>query len=245
MLGIGILGIGLAIFFGLRPQTERELVYAINPVRTAVVTAGQASGLAVLHEGEPLGSVDVTAVQVAIWNAGKQSIRHENILEDVVIVTNPPVQILEASIRHHSREVTGFTLIETPGILTSGRLPVSWRILEKDDGASIQLIYVGTEEVTFHVEGVIEGLRGIKDVELGVDIKTPQEQIQEEQIKRWVYGIFSLFFGAVTVFVIYVALLKPRRWRDLYMVFTALSVFGLLVWQYFSISARIWPPFGF
>jgi 4-amino-4-deoxy-L-arabinose transferase-like glycosyltransferase len=226
-------------------RAERELVYAVNPVRTTVVTAGQASELAVFHEGEPLGNVDVTAAQVAIWNAGKQSIREENILEDVVICTDPPVLILEASIRQCSREVTEFTLIETPELLASGRVPVSWNILEKNDGASVQLIYVGAQEVDFHVEGVIEGLRGIRDVELGVKIKTPQEQIRAQQSSRTIYGIMAIIFGVLVIFAIVGAFLKPRRWRDLFDVAFALGILGLSIWGYFSISTHLWPPFGF
>lgn len=241
----GLAGIILAVFFYLGSQTERELVYAVNPIRTTVVTAGQATELAVLHKGEPLGSVDVTAAQVAIWNAGKQSIREENILEDVVIFTDPPVSILEVAIRQCSREVTGFTLIETPESLASGRVSVSWHILEENDGASVQLIYVGTQEVCFRVEGVIEGLRGIKDVELGVEIKTPLEQMREQESRRWGYGIIALISGLMVVAAFTVFMIR-RQLREYWPVtISFLPLFGVSVWQYFSISARLWPPFGF
>jgi len=237
--------ISFAVFVYFSSQAERELVYAVNPVRTAVVTAGQATELAVFHEGEPLGSVDVTAAQVAIWNAGKQSIREENILEDVVICTDPPVPILEVAIRQCSREVVDFTLIETPELLASGRVPVSWHILEENDGASVQLIYVGAQEVDFYVEGVIEGLRGIKDVELGVAIKTPQEQMSEQQNMRRLLLVMAFVFGATTIFTIYAALLKPRRWRELLPVVFSLGVFGISIGAYVSYSPGLWPPFGF
>lgn len=246
---VGVAGVILAAFFYLSSQTERELVYAVNPVRATVVTAGQASELAVFHEGEPLGNVDVTAAQVAIWNAGKQSIREENILEDVVICTDPPVPILEVSIRQCSREVTGFTLVEAPESLASGKVPVSWHILEENDGASVQLIYVGTQEVDFRVEGVIEGLRGIKDVELSVEIKTPQEQIREQQGTRTIWGITALLYGLLAAFAFVAAFTFIRRppWRNLMLVvaFIFLPMVGVTTWQYFSFSTRFWPPFGF
>jgi hypothetical protein len=248
-IAVGVLGLLVGIvslFLYFSSRAERELVYAVNPVRTAVVTAGQATELAVLYKDEPLGSVDITAAQVAIWNAGKQGIRKENVLEDVVISTDPPVPILEASIRQCSREVTGFTLVETPELLASGRVPVSWHILEENDGASIQLIYVGKQEVIFHVEGVIEGLRGIKDVELGVDIKTPQEQVHEQQVSRWFPGITALFLLLAAVSTFVYALI--RRHLSPYLLVVAvysLVAFGVMAWLYFSISARLWPPFGF
>jgi hypothetical protein len=214
-------------------------------MRTTVVTAGQASELAVLYKGEPLGNVDVTTAQVAIWNAGKQSIRGENILEDVVIFTDPPVPILEASIRQRSREVTGFTLADIPESLASGSVPVSWRILEEGDGASIQLIYVGAQAVDFRVEGVIEGLRGIKHVELGVKITTPQEQIREQQSIRWIWGIMALFSVAFIIFIIVTGFRMHRPWHDFIIIVPLLGMFGVSVWQYFFVSTRFWPPFGF
>ena len=68
-------------------QTERKLVYAVNPVQTSVVTQGQVTGLESRYNGKVLGDVDVTATQVAIWNSGDKSIKTEHILRDVFIYT--------------------------------------------------------------------------------------------------------------------------------------------------------------
>jgi len=242
---IGVVGVALAVFFYLSSQTERELVYAVNPVRTAVVTAGRATELAVLHRGQPLGDVDVTAAQVAIWNAGTQSIRQENVLQDIVIFTVPSVPILEVSIRERSRDVTGFALVETPEWLAQGIVPVSWRILEGNDGASVQLIYQGRQEVQVCVRGVIEGTAGVKEARLGVTIKTPEEQLRGQSRMRQVWGILALLFGIITILSIVVVLIRPRQWRDLLNIIFALGLFGAATWQYFSISTGLWPPFGF
>ncbi len=242
---IGVVGVALAVSFHISTQMERELVYAVNPVRTAVVTTGQATELTVLHRGGPLGDVDVTAAQIAIWNAGEQSIRQEDILQDIVIFTVPSVPILEASIRERSRDVTGFRLVTTPESLASGIVLVSWRILEEDDGASVQLIYQGAQEVEVCVRGVIEGVRDVKEAKLGVKIKTPEEQIRGQQSTRLAYIVMAAFFGAATILNIVAAFRRPRRWRDLPILFVTLVMFGVIVWQYFSISSGLWPPFGF
>jgi hypothetical protein len=242
-----LVAIILAIYFGLSSRAERELVYAVNPVRTAVVTAGQATELAVLYKGEPIGSKDVTAAQVAIWNAGKLSIRKDDILGDgkVVIFTDPPVPILEASIRQLSREVTEFALVTTPELLASGRVPVSWRILEKDDGASIQLIYVGTEEVKLQVQGTIEGQGEAKYAELGVKIRTPQEQVSAQQGSRTPFGIAALVFGLITVTAFAVCMIH-RKWQEYWFItLTFLPSAVIFTVAYFLSSARLWPPFGF
>lgn len=251
MLGITIISILVAIilptYFYFSSQAEHELVYAVNPVRTAVVTVGQATELTVLYKGEPLGNKNVTAAQVAIWNAGKRSIWKDDILGDgeVVIFADPPIPILEASIRQHSREITEFTLFATSDSLASGRVAVSWHILEKDDGASIQLIYEGTEDVKFQIQGVIEGQHEIKCAQLGVSIKTPQEQVSAQQSGRWVWGIMALASLAFVIIIVVEGFRKHRHWSYYVALVPQLVVLGLSVWQYFSISMRLWPPFGF
>ena len=71
---IGLLGIAIGIYFGLVSRRRRELVFSVNPVRTKVVTSGQATDLKVLYLDEPLGDIDIAAVQLAVWNAGKKAL---------------------------------------------------------------------------------------------------------------------------------------------------------------------------
>ena len=97
-LAVTIIGLVVMIVLFFVSQTSRELVYAVNPVRTEVVTMGQATGLQIIHNGVDLGDVDITAAKIAIWNSGKESIRKENILKDIIIKTDPSVPILEVSI---------------------------------------------------------------------------------------------------------------------------------------------------
>lgn len=241
---VSVVSVVLAVVFYLALQKERELVYAANPIRTTVVAAGQSSDLEILHGGKQIAGVDITAAQVAIWNAGKQSVRRDNVLEDVVIFTEPSVQILEASIRVRSRDVTGFTLRDTVQSRQEGKVPLSWHILEENDGGSVQLIYAGPQEINIGVRGTIEGLRGIKRVELGVKIKTPTEQIQEQQQNRRFLGIMALFYGALSIVTVAAALIR-RRWRYLFPAVSILSMFGICLWLWLSITRIPWPPFGF
>lgn len=242
-----VAGIIVPVVLYFASQTERELVYAVNPIRTTVVTAGQATELAVVHRGEPLGDIDITAAQVAIWNAGEQSIRQENVLQDIVIFTVPSVPILEASIRERSRDVSGFRLVATPESLAFGIVPVSWRILEENDGASVQLIYQGTQEVEVRVQGVIEGVRGVKEAKLGVKIKTPEEQVREQQRNRWIFGIMALVYGCIPILAVVLTFTTPPERRRLWLALAISSVipFAIFIWQYFFVTAGLWPPFGF
>jgi hypothetical protein len=77
-----VLGLILSIYFYVQSTRKRDLVYLVNPVQAVVVKTGEATNLHVLYGDRELKS-DVTAAQIALWNQGNESIRPENILEQV------------------------------------------------------------------------------------------------------------------------------------------------------------------
>ena len=248
---LAIIAIIVTIVLFFISQTERELVYAVNPVKTRVVTMGQATGLEVTHNGVELGDVDITVAQVAIWNSGDESIKKENVLKEVVIYTEPSVRILEASISNSSRDldILQFNIIESPELLEIGKVPVSWDILEKGDGASVQLIYQGSPEVEILVEGLIEGSGVVKRVGRDIKIKTPAEQFKSAQTPWWFY----LYLFGMVAFVSYAFLKdftkiwkKRRKWAFGGIIFIVVMWCGvsLISWYYIS-SGPLIPPFGF
>lgn len=110
--------------------------------------SGKLSSLHVLFNGTVLKG-SVTAAQVSIWNGGGEAIRQQAILDSVRIRTKPSVPILGASIQKVSRDAIEFSLATNH--LDAGVVPVSWKILEKGDGAVVQLIYLGTPSVKIFV----------------------------------------------------------------------------------------------
>lgn len=248
LLIFAVLGIVLAVVIPIvvskASNRERDLVYAVNPVYTRIVTAGQASNLEVRYGGVSLGDANVTAVQIAIWNKGKESIRPENVLENIVIYTDPPSPILGADIRTQSRAVVQFTLPDSSDSLAKGELQVSWRILEQDDGASIQLIFLGSDNVNVLVRGAVEGEKQIQRINIGVTTRLTPEPLLHKDVglATSLLTMGCLFFGMVAIFVI------RQRWhfqRVDYM----LGAFGICL-----IVSGLWfllkpgpiiPPFGF
>ena len=161
---LSLAGIALTVVFGLMAFRHRDLVYMVNPARIAVVKAGQTSHLTVLYDQVELEG-DVTAVQVGIWNRGNEPIRPENLLEAVTLTTDPRTRFLEATVRKKSRDVAGVDLDLSQ--LESGVVPISWKILEKGDGATIQVIYEGGPDVAPLLNGVVEGQHSIRSLKLG------------------------------------------------------------------------------
>lgn len=247
---LAIVAIILAVIFYFGAQEESQLVYAINPARTSVVTAGQATELEIFHQGIALGEEDIMAAQVAIWNTGDKSIRQINILKDIVIYTQPAVPILEAKISKLSRDVTEFTLHDTPESLAGGRVPISWYILETNDGASIQLIYIGAETIEIHVDGVIEEQGDVQRVDPGVKIESPSEQVLAQKESRTFSFILLLVSGilicmslVLTIWT-HISRLRTRNY-SLFMLGSLIPLFGISLWFYLSSLGSAWPPFGF
>jgi len=155
-LGIAASLVAAVVFYVLVESKSRDLSLYINPTKTTIVRSEQTSDLHVLYKGQSVSS-DVTALQMAVWNAGKEPIRSEHILAPIVLSTSPRTPILEARIRHVSRSVVGIQL--DTGRLADGILPLSWKILEHNDGATIQLIVAGSDKITASIKGVVEGQR--------------------------------------------------------------------------------------
>jgi hypothetical protein len=149
-----ILGVLLAIYFDNVSQKQRELHYYVNPARAIVVKTGQTSRLSITLDGQSVNR-DVSAVQVAFWNEGKESIKKENILRPFVIKTGPDAPILEAKIRKQNRDVVKIKLNRNR--LEKGELEIDWNILEHYDGAIIQLVYFGDSNVPISATQLLKG----------------------------------------------------------------------------------------
>jgi hypothetical protein len=159
---IGVVSLVLGIYFGVISLRSRELSYQVNRTKTAIVKSGQSSDLHILYKGQNIAS-DVTGLQVVVWNHGKESIRSENILTPLTLTTSPKVPILEARIKQVNRSVTQVALDTSQS--ANGSLGMSWKILEHNDGAVLQLIVAGPTSVTVKAEGVVEGQGQIKELE--------------------------------------------------------------------------------
>lgn len=125
-----IVGFVLSIYFFMASKETPELTYFVHPVKAAVVRIGQTSRLSVQFDGQNLTG-DITATQIAFWNAGGLAIRGGDLLKPLVIRTVNKAKILEAYLQKSSREVVGLVLDSSR--LSSGEVEIKWNILEQND----------------------------------------------------------------------------------------------------------------
>jgi hypothetical protein len=103
-----IIGLVFSVFPWLA-ASRKDLSFCINPVRTPIVQIAKQSDVSVSYRGIPVIG-NVTAVQIAIWNAGREPIKGDDVLRPIILhmATN---QIMEASILKTTRDVSEFQLV--------------------------------------------------------------------------------------------------------------------------------------
>ncbi len=215
-----------ATYYGA--QQYRHLVININPAKALIVKAGQSSKLSVSYGGAVVEG-DITVAQIAIWNEGNLSIRKENVLEPIELTCVDAV-ILEATVRSVSRPLVHLRIDAAE--LKNGKLLVSWDILERGDGAVIQIIYTGKPINQVRIHGAIEG-QGV----IEFDSLTTRSSLIGS-------GAFTLF--VITVILICIAAVRREHlagWNDwisfllILGCFLALAVVaGLAFWK------ALWHP---
>lgn len=157
---------------------KRQLTFAINPIRTPIVQLARTSNISVIYNGKPVNA-DVTAAQVAIWNDGRESIGSEDVLTPIVLRTASNAPIMEISFPA-TNDVTKFW-VDTIN-MTNGELRFTWKILEKNDGALLQIIYVGKTNLPITLEGAVKGQRH------------PTQRSRDPRIGETLYFIATPFF---------------------------------------------------
>ncbi len=187
-----IITIILAIYFYSETKTKRELKYYCHPLKATVVKAGQTSALEIICNNEKIES-DVTAVQVAIWNNGKESIKRDDILETITLYTEPKTPIIDAVVRKRTRDVIDLSIDRSS--FKEGFIPINWRILEHNDGGIIQVIFAGNPDVEVLAKGTIEEQGSIKRIRYSGKVRSPKETMQYEIQSQRLLAFAYLFIG--------------------------------------------------
>jgi hypothetical protein len=204
-----VVGLGLAFYWHGESVRERTPLYHVSLQRTRLVDTSvpAPSQLQVLYRGKDLNR-DVNAATLYLWNDGKLPIKTEDVLEPLEIRLEPDSEILDARIIKVSRPVTKFTKGDVADTKKNA-LPLSFAILEKGDGAALQIIYAGKPNSPISVKGTIMGAGEPQEAIRGKDTRAPKESGREalQDLRRESYkilglgGLIGLLSATILVFV--------------------------------------------
>lgn len=247
-----VLGVIVAFYFYFDSQDYRELRYFVHPARAVVIKAGETSRLSITLDEKPVKR-DVSAVQIAFWNEGDKSIRRENVLHPLIIRTGPEFPILEAEIRKKSREVIEVKLDQDR--MDVGEIEVDWNILEKHDGAILQLVYLGDTQLPVIATSIIEGQGKIEGKEYSGKIESASEQYSAISKSNMLKRIIGFIYIAGSLSILVFGLIAFRKTKSgsrslRYITLTLSIVISLFI---FTLSLLLilksneihGPPFGF
>jgi amino acid transporter len=223
-------------FFPWWTAPRRNLAYYVNPVRTPIVQAAVQSDVSVQYKGNTITG-NVTAVQIAIWNAGREPIKHDDILSPIYLNIPHDFRVLDVSLLATTRDVTGFRVDPNALSLRTFTVNMDWTILEHNDGALLQIVYAGPPDAAIHFEGTIIGQQTPKRV---------TSITYSISALRWIVVIIATNCLTSVILVIMFAVKKPARLRRLILAiaicFCVLMI--ILLWVKVSLSiAR--TPFDF
>src|ERR1035438_10363989 len=87
-----VISVPLTIYYGVGSLRSRELLYGTYETKTTIVKSGQSSDLHVLYKGQDV-KTNVTALQVMVWNNGKEPIRPGDVLNPPITLATSPVGV--------------------------------------------------------------------------------------------------------------------------------------------------------
>jgi hypothetical protein len=273
-LGIGgtigtLIGIVLTVYLYRASQIKPVLTFGVHPLKTELQRPDYDKELGFVYQGKLVDSASITAVQVAIWNAGTRSIRDTDVLEPFHLMMPDGAAILSVRVKKITRPICGFEFVNNQTDYVSGKCLLKWRILEPDDGVVLQVIYAGSARHDPTLEGVIEGQKsGIVVERYGVNPE--KTDIQSTISVLRLLGIVALAI-VVTSLIMFatrirsmttigkkiteeiaeaekkLALLKkttgPMPLASWLLIFVALAVLGFGLWA-FLYGLSTGPPFG-
>lgn len=214
----------VAVYFGVGPTAKRELTLAqekpsmlvFDPEVTDAFDLTPKSLLWSRPGMDPL-SEKVHGVSFAIWNSGRVSIKPEHILKPLRIRigddVKQPVAIWEVRPSFWSREEIKMEINrdvdEENGL---PRIPIDFRILERGDGGSFQVIYSGPEDMSISLRGTVEGIPG--------DTFFPKRKL------NWGILAIIIYFSSIALYGYIRLVRRTRKVRilDILLIVAALSM---------------------
>jgi hypothetical protein len=193
-----VVGFVLAYYWHAQSVQERAPTYYVSPERTRILDTSIPAPLQlqVLYKGKDLNA-NINAVIVYVWNDGKLAIKGEDVLEPLSIQLLPGAEILDTRVLRVSRAVTKFAKGEVSDAAKNS-LPISFNILERGDGAALQVIYAGNPDAAVSLQGTILGVAELHNLSpTRIHANPPQRLSRKDGYLSFTFGTCFLFLSVV------------------------------------------------
>ena len=194
---IGVIGLLLAVGSWWHSAKSRDLSVASSPVVAEIVKADVVSDIAVTYKGVGI-TKSLRAYQLALWNHGREPIKHEDILKPIQIKWQPDTQVLDVKLVQRTRDETSAEISKLS--LVDRIVEVDFKILEKSDGVLLQFLVAGDTKLLPSIEGSI-----VDQGKLGAaSFKTTKFKFGNKPLDKLVPATI-LFFCLAMPFMMYAA----------------------------------------
>jgi hypothetical protein len=233
-------------FFYWLSEKTKDLSFVVSPTRAEIVRGGIASDLKASYRGIEITGT-LSAIQIGVWNNGRDAIRNpEDILRKVVLRSVGVMKIIEAKVISETRPEIGFSVSHSSG---SDEVAMGWKILEKGDGALIQLLVLNAFDQPLEAAGTIVGQGAI-------GANTFKQPMSASALSRkgtwaqWLPIAISVLFvaGAIATTVLFALWVRRNGWRRAVKEVGFHSCFFLMIsaaWLYELPKNFASSPFGF
>jgi hypothetical protein len=167
-IGVGGIVIGslLSWIFWELSLVELDPTMIVDPQRTVVIERARlkdAPMRVVRTDGQPVEQ-DVTGIRVYFWNDGRKPLLPAEVIEPYVLSIDAPAEILDFKVLKASRpSVTQVAARRVDG--TNNRVAVDFRVLEREQGLSLQLMIAGSPDVKVSMAGAAIGAQVVTDAD--------------------------------------------------------------------------------
>lgn len=186
-----IIGCLLSLYTYTDGKIERELVFISDPIKTLIVDGGKSTTekFSIIDQNGDNIKGSIVAVKFNFWNEGRQSIKNSEILEPLQIkIKGDSIKILDQTIVASTRpNIVNASVTKR----TDDTIEIYFKILEKEDGFSGQIIYNGDKNAEIEFVGELEGVSKDKIIR--------ENKLEQRMFWRWYFPVVGIFFATIII----------------------------------------------
>jgi len=157
-LGLGVLGIGLAVYFYVKGLRRKELLFFQSGRTIFSKSRAALDGLEIFYRGAPQEMV--TIARLTLWNSGTDTIDFVDVSskQPIEVCVDSSISILDFSVVDPERSPfkIGDKFIQNGLQIIS----IEFEYLDPKDGGALEIIHNGPEAAEIAVRGRIKGGKG-------------------------------------------------------------------------------------